>query len=43
MSQAKADGGLGIGTTGTSVVFLGVFGLVVIYMARRETTQVSTS
>jgi len=43
MSQAKADGGLGIGTTGTSVVFLGVIGLVVIYMARRETTQVSTS
>jgi len=43
MSQAKADGGLGIGTTGTSVVFLGVIGLVVIYMARRETTEVSTS
>jgi uncharacterized membrane-anchored protein len=38
MSQAKADGGLGIGTTGTSFVFLGVIGLVVIYMARREPT-----
>jgi len=43
MSQAKADGGLGIGTTGTSIVFLGVIGLVVIYMARRETTQVPPS
>ena len=43
MSQAKVDGGLGIGTTGTSAVFLGVIGLVVIYMARRETTQVSPS
>jgi uncharacterized membrane-anchored protein len=43
MSQPKANGGLGIGTTGTSVVFLGVIGLVVIYMARRETTQVSPS
>ena len=38
MSQAKVDGGLGIGTTGTSIVFLSVIGLVVIYMARRETT-----
>ena len=42
MSQAKVDGGLGIGTTGTSVVFLGVIGLVVIYMARRETTDVKS-
>ena len=40
MSQAKVDGGLGIGTTGTSAVFLGVIGLVVIYMARRETSAV---
>ena len=43
MSQAKVDGGLGIGTTGTSVVFLGVIGLVVIYMARRETTALQAS
>jgi len=43
MSQAKVDGGLGIGTTGTSVVFLGVIGLVVIYMARRESTAVQHS
>lgn len=43
MSQAKVDGGLGIGTTGTSAVFLGVIGLVVIYMARRETTAVQHS
>ncbi len=43
MSQAKVDGGLGIGTTGTSVVFLSVIGLVVIYMARRETTAVQHS
>jgi uncharacterized membrane-anchored protein len=43
MSQAKVDGGLGIGTTGTSVVFLSVIGLVVIYMARRETTALQAS
>ena len=43
MSQAKVDGGLGIGTTGTSVVFLGVIGLVVVYMARRETTALQAS
>ena len=43
MSQAKVDGGLGIGTTSTSVVFLSVIGLVVIYMARRETTAVQHS
>jgi len=40
MSQAKADGGLAIGTTGTSAVFLGVIGLVVVYMARREAIAV---
>jgi len=39
MSQSKADGGLGIGTTGTSVVFLSVIGLVVVYMARRESHE----
>ncbi|TRZ79093.1 MAG: hypothetical protein D4R92_05460 [Actinobacteria bacterium] len=38
MSQAKTDGGLGIGTTGTSVVFLSIIGLVVVYMVRRENT-----
>jgi uncharacterized membrane-anchored protein len=43
MSQPKANGGLGIGTTGTSVVFLGVIGLVVVYMARRETTALQAS
>lgn len=43
MSQAKVDGGLGIGTTGTSAVFLGVIGLVVVYMARRETTALQAS
>jgi len=43
MSQPKANGGLGIGTTGTSAVFLGVIGLVVIYMARRETTALQHS
>ena len=36
MSQAKTDGGLGIGTTGTSVVFLSVIALVVVYLSRRE-------
>ena len=43
MSQAKVDGGLGIGTTGTSAVFLGAIGLVVVYMARRETTALQAS
>ena len=43
MSQPKANGGLGIGTTGTSAVFLEVIGLVVVYMARRETTALQVS
>jgi uncharacterized membrane-anchored protein len=33
MSQAKADGGLGLGTTVTSFIFLGVILALVIYLA----------
>ena len=33
MSQAKADGGLGLGTTVTSFIFLGVILALVVYLA----------
>ena len=42
LSQARADGGLGLGTTVTSVIFLVVILALVIYLAvtRRDQTQV---
>ncbi len=33
LSQAKADGGLGLGTTATSFIFLGTISAVVVYLA----------
>ena len=33
LSQAKADGGLGLGTTATSFIFLGTIAAVVVYLA----------
>ena len=33
MSQAKADGGLGLGTTVTSIIFLGIILALVVYLA----------
>jgi uncharacterized membrane-anchored protein len=42
LSQAKADGGLGLGTTGTSALFVGTILLLVIYLTktRRDATEV---
>ncbi|WP_346900502.1 hypothetical protein [uncultured Roseibium sp.] len=34
LSQARADGGLGLGTTITSLIFLALIALVVVYMTR---------
>jgi uncharacterized membrane-anchored protein len=44
-SQSRADGGIGLGTTVTSVVFLGVILVVVAYLAitrRDETPAIAT-
>ena len=40
LSQPQADGGLGLGTTGTSAVFLAAILAVVVYLAvtRRDQT-----
>jgi uncharacterized membrane-anchored protein len=34
LSQAKGDGGLGLGTTGTSIIFLVVIAAVVLYLTK---------
>ena len=34
LSQAKSDGGLGLGTTGTSIIFLVVIAAVVLYLTK---------
>jgi uncharacterized membrane-anchored protein len=41
MSQPKADGGLGLGTTGTSVIFLATIAAVVAYLSitKRDQTE----
>jgi uncharacterized membrane-anchored protein len=42
LSQAKADGGLGLGTTATSLIFLSAILVVVIYLTRsRRDVQVT--
>src|SRR3954454_16345851 len=43
MSQAKADGGLGLGTTVTSFIFLGVILALVVYLARTRVDVIPTS
>jgi uncharacterized membrane-anchored protein len=42
LSQARADGGLGLGTTVTSVIFLGTILVVVVYLSltRKDATEV---
>jgi uncharacterized membrane-anchored protein len=41
MSQAKADGGLGLGTTVTSLIFLATILVLVIYLqlTRKDATE----
>ena len=39
MSQAHADGGLGLGTTGTSVIFLVVILALVVFLAVTKIDQ----
>jgi uncharacterized membrane-anchored protein len=43
MSQAKADGGLGLGTTVTSFIFLGVILALVVYLATTKVDVIPTS
>jgi uncharacterized membrane-anchored protein len=45
LSQQPADGGLGLGTTGTSVLFLGTILTLVIYLTitRRDATELQTA
>jgi uncharacterized membrane-anchored protein len=43
MSQAKADGGLGLGTTVTSFIFLGVILALVVYLARTRVDVIPAS
>jgi uncharacterized membrane-anchored protein len=45
LSQAKADGGLGLGTTTTSLIFLGTILALVIYLSvtRRDQTPVKAA
>jgi uncharacterized membrane-anchored protein len=40
LSQPKADGGLGLGTTATSVIFLVPIGLIVMYLTRTKKDQI---
>jgi uncharacterized membrane-anchored protein len=42
LSQAKADGGLGLGTTVTSFIFLGVILAVVVYLTRTRRDAIAT-
>ena len=39
MSQAKKDGGLGLGTTGTSLIFLVVILALVVFLAVTKVDQ----
>ena len=39
LSQPKADGGLGLGTTTTSVIFLAAIGIVVAYLTKTKKDQ----
>jgi uncharacterized membrane-anchored protein len=43
LSQPKADGGLGFGTTTTSLVFLTAIAVVVVYLTRTKKDQVGSS
>jgi uncharacterized membrane-anchored protein len=42
LSQAKADGGLGLGTTVTSFIFLGVILAVVVFLTRTRRDAIDT-
>jgi uncharacterized membrane-anchored protein len=42
LSQAKTDGGLGLGTTVTSFIFLGVILAVVVYLTRTRRDAIAT-
>ena len=42
MSQAQKDGGLGLGTTGTSVIFLVVILALVVFLAVTKVDQTKT-
>lgn len=41
LSQAKEDGGLGFGTTGTSILFLSIITSLVIYLSLKQKRQLS--
>ncbi len=43
LSQPKADGGLGLGTTTTSLVFLTAIAVVVVYLTRTKKDQLGSS
>jgi uncharacterized membrane-anchored protein len=43
MSQAKADGGLGLGTTVTSFIFLGIILALVVYLATTKVDVIPTA
>ena len=40
LSQPKADGGLGLGTTTTSLIFLAAIAIVVAYLSKTKKDQV---
>ncbi len=42
LSQARADGGLGLGTVVTSLIFLGAILALVVYLARSRVDQTAT-
>jgi uncharacterized membrane-anchored protein len=42
MSQAKADGGLGLGTTVTSFIFLGTILAVVVFLTKTRRDAIDT-
>jgi len=42
MSQARVDGGLGLGTTVTSAIFLGTILALVVYLTRTRVDEVAT-
>jgi uncharacterized membrane-anchored protein len=43
LSQKPSDGGLGLGTLGTSVLFLGTILAVVVYLTRTRRDQLSVA
>jgi uncharacterized membrane-anchored protein len=43
LSQARKDGGLGLGTVGTSAIFLGTILAVVVYLSRTKKDQSPTA